>query len=91
MPVPTAVAPRFTSRNSAERSPRRANILLDGDREGVELLAERHRTASWSWVRPLLTMSAKSTALVRKAKDRSPSARTSGAVARMMAKRSAVG
>ena len=43
MPVPIAVAPRLTSRNSAAASPHAGDVLLDGGVKAVELLAERHR------------------------------------------------
>jgi hypothetical protein len=42
MPVPIAVAPRLTSRNSRRLADSR-DILLHGRVEGVELLAQRHR------------------------------------------------
>ncbi len=67
MPVPIAVAPRLTSRNSATASPSRATSSLMVAWKPSNSWPSVIGTASMSCVRPIFSTSANSTALPLKA------------------------
>lgn len=90
-PVPIAVAPRlisWTRRAASSRRVRSSSIITEYVANSWPSVIG---TASWSWVRPIFTVSANSTALVAKASCRTRIASSRSSIAKIVAMLTAVG
>ena len=91
MPVPMAVAPRFTSVSSARASFRRGSSSPIITAKAINSWPSVIGTASCSWVRPIFSTSANSAALASKAWRSAAISLSSSPMPIQAARRSAVG